>query len=113
MEKEYAAWIESILMMGGRQVNIVEFSRRTREKECQAASLRQAAEEIESYGCQLKDLEIGLVDFPCRIRGREMYLCWKLGERSIQFWHLPEEGFAGRKPIDAKLMRQLKPSRPV
>jgi hypothetical protein len=60
------------------------------------------AGEIESIGCVLRDLDAGLVDFPFRVRGGAVFLCWRLGESAILFWHRPEEGFAGRKPI-AKL----------
>jgi hypothetical protein len=60
------------------------------------------AGEIESIGCVLRDLDAGLVDFPFRVRGGAVFLCWRLGEPAILFWHRPEEGFAGRKPI-AKL----------
>ncbi len=60
------------------------------------------AGEIESIGCILRDLDLGLVDFPFRARGGPVFLCWKLGEPAILFWHRAEEGFAGRKPI-AKL----------
>ena len=60
------------------------------------------AAEIESIGCVLRDLDLGLVDFPFRARGGAVFLCWKVGEPAILFWHGPDEGFAGRKPI-AKL----------
>jgi hypothetical protein len=65
-----------------------------------AAQLRDSMEAIEKLGCLLKDLDIGLADFPTLYRGREAYLCWKLGETAIRFWHGEDEGFAGRKPID-------------
>ena len=65
-----------------------------------AAQLRDSMEAIEKLGCLLKDLDIGLADFPTLYRGREAYLCWKLGETAIRFWHGVDEGFAGRKPID-------------
>jgi len=48
----------------------------------------------------VKDLDIGLVDFPTLFRGAEVYLCWRLGEPAIQFWHGVDEGFAKRKAID-------------
>jgi hypothetical protein len=48
----------------------------------------------------VKDLDTGLVDFPTLFRGQEVYLCWKLGEASIEFWHSVDEGFRGRKAID-------------
>lgn len=56
-------------------------------------------EEICSEGCHLKDLESGLIDFPTLWEGREVYLCWKLGESEVEFWHEPEAGFAGRRSL--------------
>lgn len=50
-------------------------------------------------GCELKDLEQGLVDFPSYREGKLIYLCWKQGEERIGFWHDPEAGFAGRQPL--------------
>lgn len=55
--------------------------------------------DIESTGCVVKDLDRGLVDFPGRLNGEDVFWCWRLGEDHIRFWHRPEEGFAGRKPI--------------
>ena len=48
----------------------------------------------------LKDLDEGLVDFPAMLDGHEIYLCWKLGEERIGYWHGVDEGFAGRKPLE-------------
>ena len=55
---------------------------------------------MERSGAQIKDLDIGLIDFLTMYRGREVLLCWKLGEEGIGYWHGTEEGFRGRKPID-------------
>lgn len=55
--------------------------------------------ELNSYGCLLKGIQQGLVDFPSIRDGREVYLCWQLGETEIEFWHELDTGFAGRKPI--------------
>ena len=70
-------------------------------KETDAAvdRLRNLAQEINDSGIILKDLERGLVDFPTLWEGREVYLCWLLGESSIQFWHEIDTGFAGRQPF--------------
>ena len=58
------------------------------------------AQEIEATGCVLRDLDVGLIDFPCRARGgTTVYLCWRQGEPAIAFWHGIDEGYAGRKPI--------------
>jgi hypothetical protein len=54
---------------------------------------------------QVKDLGIGLLDFPCEVDGQKILLCWKLGEKAITHWHGIAEGFAGRKPIDQRIAR--------
>ena len=56
-------------------------------------------EKFEKTGCLLKDLEQGLADFYCRFEGRDIFLCWKLGEEKIKAWHEVDVGFAGRNPI--------------
>ena len=48
----------------------------------------------------MKDLDLGLLDFPARLDGREVELCWHVGEEAVAFWHEIGEGYAGRKPID-------------
>ncbi|MDV2503602.1 MAG: DUF2203 domain-containing protein [bacterium] len=57
-------------------------------------------EDLHSHGCLLKDIVKGLIDFPALKDGREIYLCWMMGEESVEWWHERETGFAGRKPID-------------
>jgi hypothetical protein len=68
-----------------------------------AEQLRQGIDEIQGFGCQVKDLDTGLVDFPALQQGQEVLLCWKLGETRIAFWHTAHEGYSGRKPLGDKL----------
>ena len=70
-----------------------------KETDAAVAKLINLAQEINDSGIILKDLERGLVDFPTLREGREVYLCWLLGESSIQFWHEIDAGFAGRQPF--------------
>lgn len=56
-------------------------------------------ERLNALGCEIKDLEQGLVDFPSERDGRTVYLCWKRGEARIEFWHELSTGFAGRQPL--------------
>lgn len=65
------------------------------------AQIRQGIQAIQALGCVVKDLEMGLVDFPAFRDGREIYLCYRLGEGRITFWHGVDEGYAGRKPLAA------------
>ena len=55
--------------------------------------------EIESSGAHLKDVKLGLVDFPTEREGEIVYLCWQSGEPEVAFWHRTDEGFAGRQPL--------------
>lgn len=70
------------------------------------SEMKALSDEIDGYvkelgeiGCEMKDLSRGLVDFPAEMEGRRVYLCWMLGEESIDHWHEVTEGFAGRKPL--------------
>jgi hypothetical protein len=56
-------------------------------------------EEVQGLGVELKDLEMGLVDFPAEREGRPIFLCWQFGEDRVRYWHAREEGFAGRRPL--------------
>ena len=55
--------------------------------------------EIEASGAHLKDVQLGLVDFPTVMDGERVYLCWQFGESEIGFWHRIEDGFARRRPL--------------
>jgi len=91
---------ERIMLLGGMIVDHEKaLEAKTRRGEA-AAVLRSAIESVQETGCLVKDLDIGLVDFPTLFRGVEVYLCWKLGESGIDYWHGVDEGFRGRKPID-------------
>ncbi|MDE3136401.1 MAG: DUF2203 domain-containing protein, partial [Acidobacteriota bacterium] len=61
--------------------------------------IQSAVEQIESVGCMVKNLDVGLIDFPGRLNGEDVFWCWRLGEDRIRFWHRQSEGFSGRKPI--------------
>jgi hypothetical protein len=62
--------------------------------------LRDSMIELRELDVVLRDLDRGLLDFPSLRDGREVYLCWQEGEDAIRFWHEPETGFAGRRPLD-------------
>jgi hypothetical protein len=62
--------------------------------------LHTLVEELRAIGCELKDYRMGLVDFIAKHDGREISLCWKLGEESIQHWHELHDGFSGRQPVN-------------
>jgi hypothetical protein len=83
----------------------VHLARRKAEREKAIQRVKDAMDEIDAMGVQVKDLDIGLLDFPCEVDGEIILLCWKLGENAIAHWHGVSEGFAGRKPIDAKIAK--------
>ncbi len=64
-----------------------------------ATELARLLEEIQALGVVVKDLDTGLVDFPSVREGRDVLLCWQLGEDEIAFWHGYDDGYAGRRPI--------------
>lgn len=62
-------------------------------------TLREKLDEVQACGCVIKDVEAGLVDWLARHEGRDVYLCWKLGEPSVAYYHDLDAGFAGRRPL--------------
>jgi len=94
-----------VFLSGGLLVNIVQVARRKAEREKTIQRVKDTLAEIDATGVQVKDLDIGLLDFPCQVEGRTVLLCWKLGEPGIAHWHDASEGFAGRKPIDDRIAR--------
>ena len=61
--------------------------------------------ELEELGIVLKDRRLGLIDFPGEIDGRKVWLCWRLGEPAVQYWHDLEAGYAGRQPLPATVTK--------
>ena len=94
-----------IFLHGGTLVRIIPLARRKAERERAIQRIKDALAEIDSIGVQVKDLDIGLLDFPCKVEGEIILLCWKLGEPKIAHWHSTTDGFAGRRPIDDRIIR--------
>ncbi len=69
-------------------------------------ALTEGLGEVETIGGEVKDMEMGLVDFLARRDEEDVLLCWKLGERSVEHWHPVDSGFRGRKPIDERIPRE-------
>ena len=92
-----------VFLNGGTFLNVVHLARRKAEREKAVQRIKDALAEIDSIGVQVKDIDIGLLDFPCKVEGEIVLLCWKLGESKITHWHSTTEGFAGRKPIDDRI----------
>jgi len=105
-EMEWQSFSQRVAVMGGVRVDRAQLLEQKKRREESAVALKQAIEKVHEFGCLVKDLDIGLIDFPTLFRGEEVYLCWKLGEPGIQFWHGVDEGFRGRKQIDAGFLEQ-------
>ena len=99
MDEELSELASRIQVNGGMLVAYEETARVRYERDQLTEVLRGALEKIQATGCVVKDLDVGLVDFPAVIDNEEVYLCWRLGEERIRFWHRQDEGFANRKPI--------------
>ncbi len=100
LDQEISQAAAKIMVLGGSVPPYAELAKKRAESEQSKAKLAEALNKIQETGCIVKDLELGLVDFPSLLEGEEVYLCWKLGEERIGYWHGIHEGFAGRKPLD-------------
>jgi hypothetical protein len=92
-----------VFLSGGMLLNVVQLARRKAEREKAIRRIKDALGEIDATGVQVKDLDIGLLDFPCKVEGEVLLLCWKLGEAAITHWHGIHEGFSSRKPVDQRI----------
>jgi hypothetical protein len=107
-EHEQQALQQRVFLTGGMFLDVVPLAQKKAERAKAEQRAKDAVAEIDSIGVQVKDLDIGLLDFPCEVEGQTILLCWKLGEKSITHWHGTQEGFAGRKPIDERIARAKK-----
>jgi len=103
-EAEWQHFSRRIMLMGGVAVDHSRIMDQKNQRESCALRLKETIEKIHEHGCLVKDLDMGLIDFPSLFHGEEVYLCWKLGESGIRFWHGVHEGFGGRKPIDREFL---------
>ena len=112
VEKELQDLKHRILLSGGLVVDVPVLALRRAEHDRTVQTITDAIAEIDAIGVQVKDLDIGLLDFPCVVDDEIVLLCWKYGEEKISFWHGLEEGFKGRKPIDERILRGKKKEKP-
>jgi len=100
LDEKLSAIANRILIMGGVTIDYDVAAHMRSEHDRTMTKVRDALEQIHATGCLVKDLDSGLVDFPALLKNEEVYLCWRLGEDRIRFYHRQDEGFSGRKPID-------------
>ena len=103
-EKEIEAHAVRVQMMGGSRVDPAKVLGQREARNRAAKILAGKLEKLQDLGVLIKDLDIGLLDFPTLYKGREVYLCWRLGEVKIENWHGVSEGLQGRKPIDEEFV---------
>jgi hypothetical protein len=97
---------QQIYLSGGMRVNSANVARQRAEMEEHLKQVRESIAEIDAIGVQVKDLDSGLLDFPCRVEDEVVLLCWRMGEPAIEHWHTVEAGFQGRQPVDERFRRR-------
>lgn len=112
IEEKLQALSRKIFVTGGLFLDVDRVRRRRAAYESQIQQVKDSLAEIEAIGVQVKDLETGLLDFPCAIEGETVLLCWKMGESRIEFWHTLDAGFRGRQPLDARFTKQASKDKP-
>jgi len=104
---EHQKWADAV-----RELELIAARERADAPDPRAEELRRSAQasaadidtflgELAALGVECKGYDVGLVDFPAELEGREVFLCWRLGEPAVAHWHDRDAGFAGRRPIPA------------
>jgi len=97
---------QKIYLSGGMRVNTVSAAKQRAEMEEHLKMVQESIAEIDSIGVQVKDLDSGLLDFPCKVDDEVVLLCWRMGEPAIEHWHTIDDGFQGRQPVDERFRRR-------
>ncbi|MGA3160259.1 MAG: DUF2203 domain-containing protein [Terracidiphilus sp.] len=95
-----------IYLSGGMRVDTDKVAKLRADMEGQVQRVRESIAEIDSIGVQVKDLDAGLLDFPCRLDDQVVLLCWRMGETAIEHWHPMDSGFKDRQPVDDRFHRR-------
>lgn len=112
VESRLAELGRRIYLAGGMRVNVAEAGRMRTEMDGHLQRVKESIAEIDAIGVQVKDVDTGLLDFPCRVDDKVVLLCWQMGETAIEHWHTMEDGFKGRKPLDDRFRRRSNTNRP-
>lgn len=113
LEARIQSEARKVALAGGVLLDQAQAIRDRLRRDALARRLQETIESVQQHGCLVKDLKLGLLDFPTLYCGREVYLCWMLGEESIQFWHEVEDGFRGRRPVDSEFLKSHGPAKPA
>ncbi|HEX3939891.1 MAG TPA: DUF2203 domain-containing protein [Acidobacteriaceae bacterium] len=108
-EEELQQLSQRIFFAGGMMVDLARTGRQRAEQQTAIQQTKDALEEIQAIGVQVKDLESGLLDFPCQLGEDIVLLCWKMGEERITHWHTLDAGFQGRQPLDSRFLKKQPP----
>lgn len=106
VESDLSELARRIYLSGGMKVDASSVVKQRGELEEHMKRARESVAEIDEIGVQVKDLDSGLLDFPCRLDDQIVLLCWRMGETSIEHWHTVEAGFKGRQPVDERFRRR-------
>ena len=115
--KQYDALAERMTVLSAVEKQRLTASHREEVEEVErrwqacGARLRELLHELDNLGVELKGSN-GLVDFPALLHGREIYLCWQLGEPEVMYWHEKDAGFKGRQRITERLRAELAAEEP-
>jgi len=104
--EELQALNHKIFLSGGMFLDVDSLRKRRKAYDAQLQTVKDSLAEIDAIGVQVKDLDTGLLDFPCLVDGETVLLCWKMGESRIEFWHSLDGGFAGRQPLDDRFTKK-------
>jgi hypothetical protein len=105
-EQNLSGLVRRIYFSGGMSVDVTKVANSRAEMETHVQRVRESIAEIDSIGVQVKDLDAGLLDFPCRLDDQVVLLCWRMGEPAIDYWHPIESGFKDRQPVDERFHRR-------
>ncbi len=112
MEGGLQELLRKIYLSGGMRVDSAALAGQKAELERNVKLARESLAEIDAIGVQVKDLETGLLDFPCRVDDQVVLLCWRMGEPAIEHWHTTDSGLQGRQPVDERFRRKLSGFKP-
>jgi hypothetical protein len=106
VEEQISELGRRIYLTGGMRVDVATVSKQRAEVEEHLQRVRESIAEIDSIGVQVKDMDTGLLDFPCKVDDQVVLLCWRMGESAIEHWHTVDDGYKGRKPLDERFRRR-------
>ncbi len=106
VESDLNGLSQRIYFSGGMRVSTADVAKQRAELDSHLKQVRESVAEIDAIGVQVKDLDSGLLDFPCRVDDEVVLLCWRMGEPAIEHWHTVEAGFQGRQPVDERFRRR-------